>query len=112
MAHLREIMLSLLVATASGLPAASAPEVGAKCKIGRPFYCDKHAGTHCASTNTSKQLGACAAWRDGCFDCHTAANACLGNTLHLRAAKICGRCQAAWTACMAGNQRRHWPGQN
>ena len=111
MVRIGGLIVSLLVGVATALPAAGAPDVDAKCKIGRPFYCGKHAGSHCATTNTSTQPGACAAWRDGCFECHALADACLGNAVQLRAAKICGRCQAAWSACMTRNQRRHWPGQ-
>jgi hypothetical protein len=98
------LMMAVLV-----LGGAAQAQDGAKCKIGRPFYCDKHAGSNCATTNTSTAAGACEAWRIGCFECHEAADACLGNKLQLRSAPVCGRCEAAWGACMDRNMRRYWP---
>jgi hypothetical protein len=105
--------LSLMIIAVLALcGAAQAQDSAAKCKIGRPAYCDKHAGTNCATTNSSKKPSACEAWRAGCFDCHAAADACLGNRIQLRSVPVCGRCQAAWSACMARNQRHHWPRQS
>jgi hypothetical protein len=109
---IRLMGLMMLALMAYPVAPAMAQDSAAKCKIGRPFYCDKHAGSNCATTNTSTVAGACEAWRVGCFECHDAADACLGNRVQLRSAPVCSRCEAAWGACMDKNLRRHWPRQD
>jgi hypothetical protein len=105
-------LMMMLALVALGGAASAQDNANAACKIGRPFYCAKHAGSNCAATNTSRVAGACEAWRDGCIECHEAADACLGHARQLRSDPVCGRCEAAWGACMDRNMRRHWPRQS
>ncbi|NOU06565.1 MAG: hypothetical protein HOO99_10320 [Hyphomicrobiaceae bacterium] len=87
-----------------------ADAVVARCSIGKPSYCFKYGGTLCEKGNSKKNAkGACNAWGQGCLACHNEVPDCLGGTRTNILKAKCERCSTQWQACMAKNDRRHWP---
>jgi hypothetical protein len=88
----------------------AAEPVVARCVIGKPSYCFKYSGTLCEKGNTKKnKKGECNAWGQGCLACHNDVPTCLGGTRTNILKTKCDGCNSKWIACMAKNDRRHWP---